>query len=301
MPTIGNKMNIVKVISHEEDKLCNKCGKTVFIGPKGMTRVSSGMIDATVNFGYSDSVNELQLYDGDEYRFSLCSICLKELFDSFVIPREERCTLPGRPNSDKVFESPDYYEQLPSEEELKAYDAEVLARYLSGEAFSRYSNTDLVSSFSSLDNIREHEYIWSHLVRKGLNVKEKIDALFQEGNSELKDSAHSIWKFSVDAHETDSFTIFIHKIIHLSKRSVIVNPDKTCEFIETDPKEDAYWLQVFVLDKATQNYVPYSQCGKKDLEIISNYIGVYELQYPNIKELFDTKYLPVLDVSAANA
>jgi hypothetical protein len=293
-------MSIVKVISHEEDKLCNKCGKTVFIGQKGMTKVSSGMIDATVNFGYNDSVNELQLYDGDEYRFSLCSICLKELFDSFVIPREERCLLPGRPNSEKVFDSPDYYEQLPSEEDVKALEAEYLANNLSGEAFSRYSDADLVSSFSSIDSIREHEYIWLHLVRKGLNTKEKIDALFQEGNSELKNSEHSIWKFSVDAHETDSFTVFFHKITHISKRGFIVNPDNTCKFIETEPKEDAYWWQIFVLDKATQNYVPYSQCGKKELEIISNHIEKYELEYPNVKNIFDTKYLP-LDSSVMQA
>ena len=280
----------IKTLNHDEDKLCNKCGKTVFVGPKGMTKVSSGIMDATVSFGYGDSVNELELYDGDEYRFSLCSVCLKELFDSFVIPREERCLLPGRPMSDKVFESFSDYEKLVSDQELKEYEEKVLANNLSGEAFSRYSDAELVSSFSSVDSIEEHEYIWLHLVRKGLNTKEKIDALFQEGNSELKDSAHSIWRFSVDAHETDSFTVFVHKIMHLSKRGFIVNPDNTCHFIETEPKEDAYWLQIFVLNKTTQNYVPYSKCSKVELEIISNYLAE-DAQNIELKNSFDAKYL----------
>lgn len=287
-------MSKVKVLNHDEDKLCNKCGKTVFVGLKGMTKVSSGMIDATVSFGYGDSVNELELYDGDEYRFSLCSVCLKDLFDSFIIPREERCLFPGHPQSDKHFDSSTDYEQLCSEQELKEYEEKVLADKLSGESFSSYTDVELVNRFGDVEYPEDNEYVYQQLIRKGIDTKEKVDTLFQQGNSELNNKS-SIWKFSVDTHETDSFTVFIHKVMHYSKLGFVINPDNTARIIDIEPKEnyDCFWSYIFVLDKNTNNYVPYSKCSKVELDIISNYLGENYSERIELKENFDAKYLNV--------
>jgi hypothetical protein len=65
-----------------EDILCNKCGKSLK-QPAGCQNFC-GLTEAVVRGNYDSPV----LGDMTTNKFSLCEYCLKELFDSFVLPTD---------------------------------------------------------------------------------------------------------------------------------------------------------------------------------------------------------------------
>ncbi len=72
--------------------LCNKCGGSLI--PEACTKHKFkefyGLVEANVSGGFFSE----HLSDEEEYEFSLCEFCLKQLFDSFVYPAykdKERC------------------------------------------------------------------------------------------------------------------------------------------------------------------------------------------------------------------
>jgi len=66
-------------ISKVKDVICNKCGKSCL----NLSNFN-GLINATV-YGAYDSI---VLEDLKKYKFDLCEMCLKDLFDSFKISVE---------------------------------------------------------------------------------------------------------------------------------------------------------------------------------------------------------------------
>jgi len=73
-----------------EENICNKCG--ISCTSPDARRVEGplpsfyGLVDATVGGYYFSPVLE----DCTTYKFDICEKCLKEIFNSFVIPVEER-------------------------------------------------------------------------------------------------------------------------------------------------------------------------------------------------------------------
>ena len=68
---------------HHMEHVCNKCGELC----ASQERCGYyGLLDAVAKGSYYSSILE----DCTAYQFDLCEGCLKELFDSFVIPVEER-------------------------------------------------------------------------------------------------------------------------------------------------------------------------------------------------------------------
>lgn len=61
-----------------DDIICNKCGNNCKTND-GMTM--GGLIEVNISGGYGS-----KLGDGSEYQFSMCEICLIELFKSFKHP-----------------------------------------------------------------------------------------------------------------------------------------------------------------------------------------------------------------------
>lgn len=59
-----------------KDVICNKCGKSCFD-----TMNFNGLINAEVYGSYDSKILE----DFKKYKFDLCEVCLKDLFDSFKI------------------------------------------------------------------------------------------------------------------------------------------------------------------------------------------------------------------------
>lgn len=141
-PIYEHQMSTCKLTS-KQDKLCNKCGKTVFVGSAGEEKHSFGLMDAEVAFGYFDSDpaagTELGFYDGDKFRFSLCAKCLKGLFDTFYIFPEQ--ATPGKP-----FESFSDYTQEPDETEAKWAHIRAI-QGLKEESYEHMSSEDLVEEF----------------------------------------------------------------------------------------------------------------------------------------------------------
>jgi len=82
-------MKIVrKIITTKEeeevvDVLCNKCGKTCR-NPGAYEQSPYGLIEQTYSGGYGST----PLDDCTNYTFSICESCLKDFFDSFIIPVE---------------------------------------------------------------------------------------------------------------------------------------------------------------------------------------------------------------------
>jgi hypothetical protein len=78
-------MRILRKVTIEkeetEDILCNMCGESCKEGKYGDSQWSQyqGLIEVDISAGYDSKV----LNDGDEYIFSLCEKCLKELMDKF--------------------------------------------------------------------------------------------------------------------------------------------------------------------------------------------------------------------------
>ena len=77
-----------------ENRLCNKCGNTcrsddaIEVGKRcdfDATQDFYGLINAKVRGGYFSP----HLFDLVLYKFDICEKCLKEYFDSFVIPADE--------------------------------------------------------------------------------------------------------------------------------------------------------------------------------------------------------------------
>lgn len=79
---ITSKKTITKEITFTEDILCNKCGKTCKMPHAQLQHY--GLIEAEVTGGFDSTALE----DLHTYTFSICEVCLKELFDTFSIPVE---------------------------------------------------------------------------------------------------------------------------------------------------------------------------------------------------------------------
>lgn len=74
------KVHIEKIEVNEEitdDIICNKCGSTC----KTKCGNYEGLIETQVYGGY-----DALLGDMVRYTFSICEICLKDMFDKFKIP-----------------------------------------------------------------------------------------------------------------------------------------------------------------------------------------------------------------------
>jgi hypothetical protein len=75
-------------MSSDKAVCCNKCGQSQMMGfenPDGSRFLDVyGLPPIVVSSGFLSRV----FPDGMRYKFSLCEICLKILFDSFMIPPE---------------------------------------------------------------------------------------------------------------------------------------------------------------------------------------------------------------------
>lgn len=69
----------------KNDKLCNMCGKPMFLS------INTGGIEATVTGGYDSTPGNGDgcLDDMTEYKFNICEFCLDFLFQNFKIPVEQ--------------------------------------------------------------------------------------------------------------------------------------------------------------------------------------------------------------------
>jgi hypothetical protein len=76
---ITRKKTVTKEIEVTTDVLCNKCGKTCSMPHAALQHF--GLIEAEVSGGFDSTVLE----DLHTYTFSLCEVCLKELFSTFKI------------------------------------------------------------------------------------------------------------------------------------------------------------------------------------------------------------------------
>jgi len=132
-------------LTSKQDKLCNKCGKTVFVGQPGEEKHSFGMMDAKASFGYFDSDPaagmELGFYDGDTYRFSLCAKCLKNLFDTFYIFPEMSTS------EDPPLQFFTDYTQEPDETEAKWANIRLLQKMKNEKPYSDLSSVELMEQF----------------------------------------------------------------------------------------------------------------------------------------------------------
>ena len=86
MKTTETKLVETEVI---KDVICNKCGESCI--PPQLRSITDGndfygLIEKTVSGGYYSHA----LSDCENYTFSLCEVCLKNLFDSFKIPVETK-------------------------------------------------------------------------------------------------------------------------------------------------------------------------------------------------------------------
>jgi hypothetical protein len=69
---------VVKEVEEVQDYLCNRCGKTCHY--RDPDEPFAGLLEVEYVAGYFSIFG-----DGDIYRFSLCELCLKELFASFKL------------------------------------------------------------------------------------------------------------------------------------------------------------------------------------------------------------------------
>lgn len=80
-----------------DDETCHKCGKSCKLADErfGDKPILGGLIGAFVHGSY---FSDHGLFDCNEYRFSICELCLVEMFDTFAIPPEIFCRI----DSEKV-------------------------------------------------------------------------------------------------------------------------------------------------------------------------------------------------------
>lgn len=64
------------------DALCNKCGNSCKVHGEDENPVFEGVIEHTIAGNYFSKVLE----DMTQYTFSLCGLCLQEMFSNFTIP-----------------------------------------------------------------------------------------------------------------------------------------------------------------------------------------------------------------------
>lgn len=69
-----------------DKNICNKCGKSLIPNDihEAISESPCGLIDAEVTGGYFSE----GLLDLNNYKFSICEICLRKLFNEFKIPPE---------------------------------------------------------------------------------------------------------------------------------------------------------------------------------------------------------------------
>ena len=81
---ISEKVKIIEIKSKTKDIICNKCRRSCQSGMSGTTPDYDGLLETSITGGYHSKL-------GDEvtYTFSICEKCLKEIFDSFLIPPEK--------------------------------------------------------------------------------------------------------------------------------------------------------------------------------------------------------------------
>jgi len=265
-------MNGVKKIPYCEDKLCNKCGGTVFLKKEG-TKVSSGLMDATVLFNYDDADSEAFFEDGDKYRFSLCSKCLSDLFQSFALPVEKRNHLDGEDG----FESYLYYEKDLTPEEQAEFEGEYLEGLISGAAFKQTTDDELVNSFLWEYAFPNNRFIFDEMKRRNIVTKENVDDLFNyyvdstnKGYGELLVNKTNLSFKSQDVFETKECLIQLKRYVLSYQEGVVSN-----------------YNYVFILNKSKNMYIPYDECSDYELGIIKDFISTDN----NLKKNFDDMYL----------
>lgn len=195
-----------KKLKSNEDKLCNKCGKTVFVGQPGEEKHSFGLMDAKVNFGYFDSDPaagvELGFYDGDTYRFSLCAKCLKALFDAFYI-------FPEMSTPENQLEFFSDYTQEPDETEKKWANIRLIQKLKTEPTYSEMSSEDLMEEFLAERTLRylddgseetqEFDIVLHRAMFKQIQVRKSAEWADKRGTSPSifeKASASSSFKCS---------------------------------------------------------------------------------------------------------
>lgn len=265
-------MNGVKKIPYCEDKLCNKCGKTVFL-KKEDTKISSGLMDATVCFDYDDADRESFFEDGEEYRFSLCSKCLRSLFESFSIPVEKRNYLDGEDG----FECHLYYEKDLTPEEKAEFEGDYLESLISGVAFKQTTDDELVNSFLWEHAFNDNRFIFDEMKRR--NIVTKVDDLFNyyidstnKGYNEFSNKTTLELK-GTDLFETTENIIRFKRYVLSYEQSVL-----------------SYYNYVFVFNKSKNMYIPYDECSYYELGIIKDFMSSdYDLKKKFAEMYLDEK------------